>query len=179
MVPDLLDHSKAWHLLFLGLLYSIPCPCPSARWCRIPIDHCCLTRDLSSSHISCVCRKSLISCFVDRLVNLFRRSVMSQGNWWLYSLSDWPLVLLTSYSRFVVSMTLLRRKSIDMSMKCSPFSVKCTHNIQHSIFIFSFGTLAGVTLFLLILTSLNAAICWHNFDKGLKGHCKCFRLLKK
>ncbi|CEG73024.1 hypothetical protein RMATCC62417_08488 [Rhizopus microsporus] len=29
---------------------------------------------------------------------------------------------------------------------------------------------AGVTLFLLILTSLNAAICWHNFDKGLKGH---------
>lgn len=139
MVPDFLDHSKARHLLFLGLLHSIPCPCPSARWCRIPIDHCCFTRDLSSSRISRVCCKSLISCFVDYLVNkFFRRSVMSQGNWWLYSLSDWLLVLLTLYSKFVVSMTLLRHKSIDMSMKCSPFLVKRTHNIQHSILIFSF-----------------------------------------
>ncbi|KAI9259386.1 hypothetical protein BY458DRAFT_517232 [Sporodiniella umbellata] len=29
---------------------------------------------------------------------------------------------------------------------------------------------ACVTLFLLLLTSINAAICWSNFDKGLKGH---------
>ncbi|KAG1444464.1 hypothetical protein G6F56_010287 [Rhizopus delemar] len=29
---------------------------------------------------------------------------------------------------------------------------------------------ACVTLFLLLLTIINAAICWSNFDKGLKGH---------
>lgn len=30
--------------------------------------------------------------------------------------------------------------------------------------------IACVTLILLLLTTVNAAICWYNFDKGLKPH---------
>jgi hypothetical protein len=37
---------------------------------------------------------------------------------------------------------------------------------------FFFIVVACVTLFLLLLTIANAAICWRNFDKGLKAHCK-------
>jgi uncharacterized membrane protein len=36
----------------------------------------------------------------------------------------------------------------------------------------NFFLIAGVTLFLLLLTIINAGICWYNFDKGLKAHCK-------
>lgn len=32
--------------------------------------------------------------------------------------------------------------------------------------------LASVSLALLVLTIINAAVCWANFDKGLKPHCK-------
>lgn len=170
MVSNLLDYYQARHFFLFRIFNSIPCTCTSKRWCWISINHRCFTGNLFSTHISCLCCKVTISIPFD-LTYIICRFDTNQSNWWPCSLLDLRPVLLILFSKYVVFMMSLKHGNINMLMKFLLFSVKYKR-IEMNSDLSLLLSQACVTLFLLLLTITNAAICWSNFDKGLKGHCK-------